>query len=498
MSDEYDVKRVSGRCYIDNEEYYLIEWEGYSKYDNTWECKANLLGNDELVQTFLTNYQQQYPDADLTTTDKILLKDAFDISVEPIPSFDTDLTSTTTSLKSNKKKKSRSNKTNKKKQRRKSSSSAESPTTTISDLSSVISTPTYLDSESSDVSFTSISTPIDDTEGTKKKRQKLSPVVIPAPSIIDFPTVVGRRTIRAVVQDEMELEAIQSALENSKSKASEKGHELKNLPKEGRQQFLKVDPPVYVCNDYDSSVFPEIFVYIDDLILHSDVPEPDPDFLSGCECVGKCIKVRNSKFCHEDSAYRNKGTLKNNYQGAIYECTQACQCDEGRCPNRIVQRGRQVPLEIFKTAKKGWGVRCLAPIKQNTFVEQYLGEVITEAEGVKRGKVYDKLGLSYLFDMDLADGEGLQKYVIDSFICGNASHFFNHSCSPNLMVYGVFYDSMDPSFHRLAFFARRDIAVGEELTFDYTGISDQNDEVDKTCKFPCFCESTNCREWIHR
>lgn len=264
----------------------------------------------------------------------------------------------------------------------------------------------------------------------------------------------------------------------------------------GGKEFKSVTPSVQVVNEYDDTPFPELFIYIDSLVLNDKVTPPDPEFLVGCDCDGKCLQVRGKKFCHEDNPYTNKGKLQENHTGAIYECNSSCKCDPELCPNRVVQRGRQVPLEIFKTARKGWGVRSTKPIKKNSFVEEYLGEVITESEGALRGKMYDRIGLSYLFDMDLAGVDEYQKYVIDSYVCGNSSHFFNHSCNPNLVVYGVFHDSMDVSFHRLAFFANRDIEPNEELTFDYTGIS-QDDDDTKSKKFPCHCDSDTCRHWIH-
>ena len=45
--------------------------------------------------------------------------------------------------------------------------------------------------------------------------------------------------------------------------------------------------------------------------------------------------------------------------------------------------------------------------------------------------------------------------------------WFFWQCDPNLSVYAVWANCMDPNMPRLAFFAQRDIHSGEELTFDY-------------------------------
>ena len=40
-------------------------------------------------------------------------------------------------------------------------------------------------------------------------------------------------------------------------------------------------------------------------------------------------------------------------------------------------------------------------------------------------------------------------------------------CEPNLTVYGVWINNLDPRLPRIALFASKDIEKGEELTFDY-------------------------------
>ena len=45
------------------------------------------------------------------------------------------------------------------------------------------------------------------------------------------------------------------------------------------------------------------------------------------------------------------------------------------------------------------------------------------------------------------------------------SPFF--SCDPNLSIFNVWIDCLDPNLPRLCMFANRDIAKNEQLTFDY-------------------------------
>ena len=53
----------------------------------------------------------------------------------------------------------------------------------------------------------------------------------------------------------------------------------------------------------------------------------------------------------------NKGCLRAFYLNsryAIMECNPKCTCGDN-CKTKVVQKGRQVALEIFKTLTRGWG-----------------------------------------------------------------------------------------------------------------------------------------------
>lgn len=274
---------------------------------------------------------------------------------------------------------------------------------------------------------------------------------------------------------------------------------------------------VKVENYVDLEGPPENFIYITDYKAKDGIEiSDDPPVGCGCD---NCYDKR--KFCCAQQsgftfAYNRFGSLVVEPGHPIYECNKKCLCGSD-CLNRIVQKGRQVPLSIFRTDNGcGWGVRTLEKIKKGTFVMEYVGEVITNEEAEQRGKAYDAAGRTYLFDLDYDEKECL--YTVDATYYGNVAHFMNHSCDPNLVVYGVWINNLDPKMPRLAFFAAKDIKKLEELSFDYTRSSTANvaeaagtpkfdgGEIscspetslpfDRNFSFKCKCRASNCRGYV--
>ncbi|KAL8143743.1 hypothetical protein V2J09_016775 [Rumex salicifolius] len=177
----------------------------------------------------------------------------------------------------------------------------------------------------------------------------------------------------------------------------------------------------------------------------------------------------------------------------VYECNHLCSCSKS-CPNRILQNGIQVKLEVFKTLKKGWAVKAGELISRGAFVCELIGEVIDEEEAIRRHKRYgNKLG-NYIYN---AGGyvnkmtqlmEETVSFVIDASKYGSVSRFINHGCSPNLVTRPVVVESMEYALARIGLYAARDIAVGEELTFDYGDELLPGGE-----RSHCLCRSSNCR-----
>lgn len=63
-------------------------------------------------------------------------------------------------------------------------------------------------------------------------------------------------------------------------------------------------------------------------------------------------------------------------------------------------------------------------------------KVITNEEVERRSKIYDALGLSYLYDLDF-DRSHEAIFTVDATFFGNVSRFINHCCEPNLQNYQV-------------------------------------------------------------
>lgn len=82
----------------------------------------------------------------------------------------------------------------------------------------------------------------------------------------------------------------------------------------------------------------------------------------------------------------------------IFECNDVCGCNKLHCKNRVVQNGQKVALQVVECAgSKGWGVTAVGDVVRGTFVAEYTGEILTDAEAERR--VDD----SYFFDLDASE-----------------------------------------------------------------------------------------------
>ncbi|CAL0312760.1 unnamed protein product [Lupinus luteus] len=270
------------------------------------------------------------------------------------------------------------------------------------------------------------------------------------------------------------------------------------------------------ANEKDRNLFRpwESFTYITKPMLDPSLNLASESLQLGCACsVSSCSPERCDHVyifgCDFDDAkdifgkpmrgrlpYDENGRIILEEGYLVYECNHMCKCNK-TCPNRILQNGVRVKLEVFKTEKKGWAVRAGEAIMRGTFVCEFIGEVLDEQEAHIRRTRYGEENCGYLFDINAHVNdisrliEGQAKYVIDSTRYGNVSRFINSSCSPNLVSHQVLVESMDCELAHIGLYASRDISLGEELTFNY------HYELVPGEGTPCLCGSLNCRRRLY-
>ncbi|KAK9406078.1 SETMAR: Histone-lysine N-methyltransferase SETMAR [Crotalus adamanteus] len=236
-----------------------------------------------------------------------------------------------------------------------------------------------------------------------------------------------------------------------------------------------------------------------------DKPDPSEISFSGCSCHSASCLAPTCSCLHYGENYKKMSIetegCELGFSKPVFECNTMCQCGE-MCQNRVVQRGLQFQLEVFKTTEKGWGLRTLEFIPKGRFVCEYAGEILDIQEARKRIQLQTSCDSNYIIAVreHLYDGTTIETFVDPTYI-GNVGRFLNHSCEPNLFMVPIRIDSMVP---KLALFADRDICADEELTYDYSGkyhnflpIEEQSSKQEgKESKKPCFCRTKSCAGFL--
>ncbi|KAE8225332.1 hypothetical protein CF319_g1916 [Tilletia indica] len=188
-----------------------------------------------------------------------------------------------------------------------------------------------------------------------------------------------------------------------------------------------------------------------------------------CECTYRYGTDHPTVACGHDSGCINRLTQ--------VECLEEeCQT-RGYCQNQRFQKSEYADIEIVLTPNKGYGVRTPVDIERDTFIYEYIGEVINHQFFLKRMQQYKDEGIRHFYFMMLQREE-----YLDATKKGGKARFLNHSCNPNCYV-----EKWQVGKHmRMGIFARREIRAGEELTFNYNVDRYGNDAQD------CFCGEPNC------
>ena len=126
------------------------------------------------------------------------------------------------------------------------------------------------------------------------------------------------------------------------------------------------------------------------------------------------------------------------------------------------------------------GLFAVQPFRKGDMVVEYIGDVVRQSVADLREKKSEEdcegaQGSCYMFRLD-------DEFVVDATTRGNCARFINHCCQPNCSC-RVF--ECENHKKHIMIFARTDIGIGEELTYDYQFAVESE-------KLECSCGAPNC------
>lgn len=139
----------------------------------------------------------------------------------------------------------------------------------------------------------------------------------------------------------------------------------------------------------------------------------------------------------------------------------------------------RLPFALGPSPIHGRGAFAVAAIPSGTRLIEYAGRRLTPAQADALYPDDDaEAPHTFLFAID-------DDIVVDAGVDGNEARWLNHSCDPNCDV--VIED------RRLWIETVRDIAAGEELTYDYQMTLETRHTPVAKRRFPCRCGAATCR-----
>ncbi len=136
-------------------------------------------------------------------------------------------------------------------------------------------------------------------------------------------------------------------------------------------------------------------------------------------------------------------------------------------------------IQVRRSGIHGKGVYALQDIAAGDVIIEYVGEIISWAEAQARHP-HDPSDPNHTFYFHVDETR-----VIDALVGGNSSRWINHSCDGNCEA--------DEQNGRVFIKARRAIAAGEELHYDYGLVIDERYTPKLKAEYPCWCGATSCR-----
>ena len=201
--------------------------------------------------------------------------------------------------------------------------------------------------------------------------------------------------------------------------------------------------------------------------------DPDDRHATG-ELAKRPPLDKNSEFC--GCAAEPEGCCRDE-SCVLFACQEECQNCRPNCCNQRIGRKQWKSVEVFDAGPKGRGLRAKEDIRKGEFIIEYVGRAIRKQylEGLFRRYKTERM----LYIMSLSND-----VYIDARKKGCVARYINHSCQPNCKVDRWRVQGIS----RASIFAVRDIAKGEEFSFDYQWSRKKGRAPTK-----CHCLSPKCR-----
>jgi uncharacterized protein len=165
---------------------------------------------------------------------------------------------------------------------------------------------------------------------------------------------------------------------------------------------------------------------------------------------------------------------------SMYRMTKTAQAAPPGTPPTVPAATGGRRIQVRRSGIHGKGVFALQPIPAGTVIIEYLGEVISWKEALRRHP-HDPAQPDHTFYFHIDDG-----HVIDANVGGNAARWINHACEPNCET-----DQTDDG--RVFIKASQDLHPGEELFYDYGLVIDERYTPKLKKQYECRCGSPACR-----
>ena len=160
--------------------------------------------------------------------------------------------------------------------------------------------------------------------------------------------------------------------------------------------------------------------------------------------------------------------------------TDMCGCQ----PSDLIQEPLVELRQYSKYGARGTGIRTLQWIKKDTYLAEYLGEILPTSNAyplTPNGKrAFREFDAVYSWELSRGNDDLAQ---VSSAFYGNWTRYVNHSCEPLVKVR---FEAVGDKVH-IFYKAAEDIEPFEELTVHYGNLYFNAER-------PCKCGTASCRE----